>query len=361
MLFITINLYRVIGGNMKKILAELLIIIMMLLLLTGCMHEPNNEQLAPCEEEDTPAFPEHDIKGVVQWGAGGGTDSLMRPLASIAEKILGKSIVVQNKPGATGAIATQYVYEQKSDGYTLLMGAENPQLYTILGISELTYADFEPVFVIGDEKVGIIVKKGSKYLTFTELIDDALANPGKINIATTGVGGMPWSVSAFITAITGAEFNQIPFDSDASALAAVLGGHADFTICKVQSGIESYKAGYIEYLTLLSTESVGVLPEVPLVTEEYPDFSDYLPWGPFYGIFVNNGTPQEKIDVLSAAFSEAFNDLEYVNLMEELNISPLGLTGDEAKEYLERWQKDTAEAFYKSGTIDKSPGELGIN
>lgn len=351
---------------MKKFVSFLLALIMVASLLTGCAQSetkaPTSQTSESTEQPPTAEvnFPEHDITGIVQWGAGGGTDSLMRPLATIAEKSLGKSIVIQNKTGGTGAIATQYVHDQKSDGYTLLMGAENPQLYTMLEISELTYADFKSVFIIGDEKVGVIVPKDSKYKTFTELINDALANPGKISIATTGKGGMPWSVSSFINAVTGAEFNQIPFDSDASALTAVLGGHADFTICKVQSGIESYKAGDINYLTLLSKEKVEVLPDVPLVTDEYPDFANYLPWGPFYGIFVNKDTPDEIVSVLSEAFSTAFLDNQYQDLLQKFNISPLGLSGTAAQGYLSSWQKNTADAFYKSGAIDKSPAELGI-
>ena len=343
-------------GHIKK---RLLIFILLLVTLTGC----NRQKELPINEStgENIGFPEHDIMGVVQWGAGGGTDSLMRPLSSIAEKILGKNIVIQNKTGATGAIATQYVYDQKADGYTLLMGAENPQLYTVLGISGLTYADFEPVFLIGDERVGIVVSKDSKYSSFKELIDDALANPGKISISTTGKGGMPWTVSSFIKAVTSAEFKQIPFDSDASALTAVLGGHADFTVAKVQSAIESYRAGKIKYLTLMSLDKVDIIPEVPIVIEDFPAFKEYLPWGPFYGIFVKKGTPENAIIAMSEAFAKAFEEEEYKKVLKGFNIIPLGLTGDEAKTYLSKWQKDTAEALYKSGAIDKLPEELSIN
>lgn len=333
---------------MKKVISIILILCLTITALVGCS--------SPAVSE----FPSHDITGVVQWGAGGGTDSLMRPLASLAENKLGESIVIQNKPGATGAIGTQYVHDQKADGYTLLMGAENPQLYTMLEISDLTYEDFEPVFLIGDEIVGIVAGKDSKYNTFTELVNDALANPGKVSISTTGKGGMPWSVSSFIKAVTGAEFNQIPFDSDAACLTAVLGGHADFTVAKVQSGIQAYKAGDIRFLTLMSLDEVDVLPGVPIVTEEYPEFEKYLPWGSFYGIFVKDGTPQEAIDIMAEAFTEAFKDPSYQELLEGFNVTPLGITGAEAKEYLSNWQKNTAEAFYKSGALDKSPEELGI-
>lgn len=357
--------------NLKKSISLLLILSLIVTMLVSCTNdaqepetpvETDEQKEVPETPETTVAttFPENDITGIVQWGAGGGTDSLMRPLASITEDILDVSIVVQNKPGATGAIGAQYVYDLPANGYNLLMGAENPQLYTMLGISELTYANFEPIYLIGDEKVGIIVGKDSKYDSFTELIEDALANPGEISVSSTGAGGMPWSVSSFINAVTGAEFKQIPFDSDATALAAVLGGHADFTAAKVQTALQSYKAGEIKFLSLMSLDEVEALPEVPLVTEDYPDFEQYLPWGPFYGVFVKEGTPKEIIDVLSKAFSEAGEDEAYQKLLKDFNVSYLALTGDEAKEYLTNWQKNTAEAFYKSGAIDKSPAELGF-
>ena len=355
--------------KVKKLLFIILVVSLTLTMLVGCSTKPTTPA-APAVPATpaTPApttptgisFPEHDITGVVQWGAGGGTDSLMRPLALIAEKTLGKSIVIQNKTGATGAIATQFVHDQKADGYTLLMGAENPQLYTILEISNLTYADFEPVFLIGDERVGIVVRKDSEYTSFKELINAALTNPGKVSIATTGKGGMPWTVSSFIKAVTGAEFTQIPFDSDAAALTAVLGGHADFTVAKVQSGIESYKAGKIEFLTLMSLDKVNILPEVSLVTEDFPEFKDYLPWGPFYGVYVKKGTPDDVIKTMSDAFTKAFEEEEYQKVLQGFNINPLGITGAEAKEYLTNWQRGTAEALFKSGAIDKSPEELGI-
>ena len=320
----------------RKILAMLLAAGMMIGCLAGCGGSAGaEEESTDTQAASTGAYPEKDISGIIQWGAGGGTDSLMRPLATLAEAQLGVSIVVENKTGGTGSIATQYVYDQAADGYTLLMGAENPQLYSALDILELTYADFEPVFLIGDETVGVVVSKNSPYTSLTEIIDAALASPGTVTLSTTGTGGLPWEVASFLTAVTGATFNQIPYDSDATAKAAVLSGECDFTICKVQSGIEDYKAGELKFLSMLATEPVEQMSEVPLITAEYPDFEQYLPWGPFYGVFVKAGTDQAAIDTLSAAFETAFNDASYQDLLAGFNINALGYTGDEAKEYLD--------------------------
>ena len=297
-------------------------------------------------------YPTQNINGVVQWGAGGGTDSLMRPLSAIAEQSLGKSIIIQNMTGATGSIATQYVFDAPTDGYTLLMGAENPALYDVLDISELTYNDFDCVYLIGDEVVGIVVGKNSKFKSFTEIVEAAKAAPWTIKLSTTGAGGLPWEVGAFITDITGAMFNQIPYDSDASAKTAVMNGECDFTVCKIQSGIEDFKAGDLKFLCLFATKKVDLMPDVPLVTVEYPDFAKYLPWGPFYGVFVKKGTSQEVISKLSDAFTKAGPQESYQKVLANFNINFLGYSGEEAAKYISSWRENTVNALKKSGALD---------
>ena len=297
-------------------------------------------------------YPAQNITGVVQWGAGGGTDSLVRPLSAIAEQYLGKSIIIQNMTGATGSIATQYVFDAPADGYTLLMGAENPALYDILEISELTYNNFDCVYLIGDEIVGIIVGKNSKYKSFTEIIDAAKKAPWTIKLSTTGTGGLPWEVGAFITDITGAFFNEIPYDSDASAKTAVMNGECDFTVCKVQSGIEDWKAGDLKFLCMLSTKPVPVMPDVPLITAEYADFAKYLPWGPFYGVFVKKGTDAGITAKLSEAFTKAGPQESYQKVLANFNINFLGYSGEEAAKYISSWRENTITALKNSGAFD---------
>ncbi len=305
--------------------------------------------LAPCARGE--GYPKRNVAGVVQWGAGGGTDSLMRPLAALAEKTLGVSVVVRNMTGGAGSIAAQYVHEQKRDGYTLLFGAENPALYEALGISDLTYDDFVCVLLVGDETAGVAVRADSPYRTLPDLIADALARPGQIPCATTGTGGLPWEAGAFLTRVTGATFNQIPYDSDASARTAVMSGECAFTICKVQSGIEAWRAGDIRYLAMLADSPVPDMEEVPLVTADYPDYARYLPWGPFYGVFAAEGTDPQVIDALSDAFLTAFRDESYQALLSRCRVNPLGLTGDDAKRYIDAWRDATIAALRASGAI----------
>lgn len=341
---------------MKKVLALILSLCLVMFTFVGCSSNSGTTTAT----EAKAAFPEHDITGYVMWGAGGGTDNIVRPLCTFTEKVIGKSIVVQNKSGATGAIATQFVHDQKADGYTLLLGAENPALYKILNISDLTYDNFDTVLLIGNENLSIIVSPDSPYKTFTELVNAALAKPESISMATTGDGGSQWQAAAFIKAVTGAEFTQVPFDGDAAALTAVMGKQADFTTVKSTQAIEAHRAGTAKVLATLTTEAVESLPGTTPITKEYPGFSEYLPFGPFYGIFVKEGTPEDVVATLSDYFKQGYDNPEFQKLLKSVNVNPLGLKGEEANKFIAEWQKSSATALYKAGVIDKSPEELGI-
>lgn len=329
--------------KLRSIISFTLTITLTAGLLLGCSSSSNEEESTTRSDYPTP-----QLTGIIQWGTGGGTDSLMRPLAKLAENPLGVSIHLENKTGNTGATATEYVYDEDADGYTLLMGAENPALYDILDISDITYEDFEPVIIIGSEPTGIIVNVSSNYNTLTKLVDDALEHPDTVKIATAGKGSLPWVASSMLSSVTGASFKEVSYDSDVAAKKAVLGGECDFTICKVQIGLEDYKNGNLKYLSMLSEESVDQLEGIPLISEEYPAFSEYLPWGPFYGVFVKKGTGQDIVDILTDAFLTAYNDAAYQDILTSFDIEPLGYTGSQATEYVQTWQENTVHALENS-------------
>ena len=118
-------------------------------------------------------FPARDFSGVIMWGAGGATDVVARAVAPLAEEALGRKIVLQNRSGGAGAISTNFVNQQASDGYTLLMGAENPQLHGVMSLGELDYSKFYPVNILG-RGVGVIVAhKDKPWKSVSELIADA--------------------------------------------------------------------------------------------------------------------------------------------------------------------------------------------
>ena len=285
------------------------------------------------------------VHGIIQWGEGGGTDMLMRPLCTLAEPHLSGAIAVRNMTGGTGTVATQYVYDKPANGKYLLLGAENPAMYDALELSELTYADFDCVLLVGSETVGVVVASDSPYADFAALIDTAKERPNTVRLATTAKGGLPWTVARFIESVTGATFNEIPYDSDATARTAVLNGECDVTVMKLQAGLDAVKEGKIRYLAMLSDAPVDALLDVPAITSFDPAFSAYLPWGPFYGVFAKKGTDADTLQALSDAFKTAYDDPSYQTLLKDLHIEPLGLSGDAANAWIEAWRSASLSAL----------------
>lgn len=347
---------------MNTIFKKISILFSMFVVLTliACSGD-SSESSSNTENDSDISFPEKDIHGIIQWGEGGATDMIARTLAPIAEEELGVSLIMENKPGATGAIATQYVYDQPADGYTLLFGAENPNLYQLLGISERDYVnDFVPVSIIGQSYAGIVVHKDSEFDTLEELVDYAVDNPGKLVMGTSGEGGLPHVASAMLKSELGAAFNLVPYDGDGPLAVALLGKEIDITVLAVSAAQEYVESGDFKMLAVINDSPLDSLPDVAPITDIYPQFEKYLPWGPFQGIFVHKDTPEEIVDKLSKGFEVAQNNDEFIEQLTNLGINPLNLHGEEAVEFVKANQSTSTWMLYEAGETDTSPEEFGI-
>ena len=202
----------------------------------------------------TADYPDNDINGYIAWAAGGATDTTSRGISMQAQKFLGTNIVMQNKTGATGAIATEFVSRLPADGYSLLYNAENPTLYHVMDISNVDYEEFYPVLLFGSQVPVVIVPPNSKYQSIKEVIEDAAANPGKISLGISGVGGLPYNVSCMLQSTSNVQFNQVPFDGDSSIISALLGGHVDLSVVNYSTAADLYKTGDLRILTVLNND-----------------------------------------------------------------------------------------------------------
>lgn len=306
-------------------------------------------------------YPAANINGVIAWGAGGGTDNVMRTLAPLAEKQLGKSIVLTNKIGAAGAIATQHVNDQKADGYTLLMNAENPQLYQILGLSKLSYKDFEPILLPVQGSTVIVVPKDSPYKTFDDLITAAQAAPGKLTIGISGVGGQPYVTAAILKKVDGVQFNAVTFDGDGPLTTALLGKQLDVTGLAIGAAAQYIKNGDMRALAVMSNKQAAALPEIPLIGNLRPAYKDVLKAaGFFYGVWVKKGTPEAAVKKLTEAYLAAYRDPKFQEYVEKNSLTPLGLTGQEARVFADEWQSQMAWLIFEAGGAKESPDKFGI-
>ena len=306
-------------------------------------------------------YPARQIQGVIQWGAGGSTDNVSRAITPLVEPHLGGKVVLSNRPGATGVIATQYVASRPADGYTLLYGAENPQLYGVLGLSELSYADFYPVNLLARGVVIIVANNDTPWNSFKELVEDVQQRPGEIKMGSTGTGGVPYVVGAMMqNVIDGFDVTAVPFEGDGPGLTALQGGHVDFMPAVLGATRELITSGRVKALGVVTSEPLPELEGVQPVTQDYPGFAEYLPWGPFFGVFVNEGTPEEATAKLTESFHAAASDEQFKTLLDNLGLVEMNISGDEAREFLDRWQSVTTWLLQDTGGAQVSPEELGI-
>ena len=305
-------------------------------------------------------YPEKDINGIIQWGAGGSMDLVSRAVTPHAEEILGASVIMQNMTGGVGVIGMKYVLAQPADGYTLLMGAENPQLYKVMGLAQQDYADFEPIILLARGVPVIVVRPDAPFNTFTEMVDYIKANPDTVKFGSTGPGGLPSVVTAMLTSEVELPVTVVPYDGDGPALTALQSGAIDVMPAVLGAAIENVKAGRMKVITVVDETAHPLLPDVKPITEEFPGFEKYLPWGPFFGIYAKKGTPPEALDKLRAAYAEGAKAEQYVKLLDERGFVPLNLQGDEARAYLDDWQQVTSWLAFEGGLAKNSPEEFGI-
>ena len=305
-------------------------------------------------------YPEREVLGVVMWGAGGATDTVARAVNPAAEEALGQPIVVLNKAGGVGAISTAFVNAAPADGYTLLYGAENPQLHGVMGVSDLDYASFYPVNILGRGVAVVVVPTESEYQTLADLLAAIAADPGGVKMGATGPGGLPSTVAALIANVTDFEVTAIPFDGEGPGLTAMLGGEVDFMPAGISAAAEQIKAGTMRALAVVNTEPVESLADVPAITDTLPDMAQFLPWGPFYGVFVRGEVPEAEKAKLVEVFATAAQDPGFVELMENRGNVVMNISGDEASEFLTKWQQVTTWVLQDTGAAKVSPEELGI-
>ena len=306
------------------------------------------------------AYPSQDVQGVIQWGAGGSTDTVVRAVTPHAEKALGRTIVMTNRTGGVGAIATRFVLGQPKDGYTLLMGAENPQLYKVMGLADVDYSDFIPINVLARGVPILVASPNAPFNNLKELVAYAKANPKKVKVGSTGPGGLPSVVMGMFGTQEKLEFTAVPYDGDGPALTALQGGAIDLQPAVLGAAIESIKAGRMKAIAVFDVAENPALPGTKPVTADYPGFSKYLPWGPFFGVFVAKGTPPDAVAKLTAAYATGAQHPDFVKLINDRGFKMMNISGKDADDFLKKWQSVTSWVVHEAGIAKKSPAEFNI-
>lgn len=305
-------------------------------------------------------YPEKEIQGIIQWGAGGSTDTVMRAVTPHAEEVLGGKVIMQNMTGGVGAIAVKFTSAQDADGYTLLMGAENPLLYKVMGLGDTDYSSFVPINVLARGLPILVANNDAPFDTLEEMVAYIQENPNEVKFGSTGPGGLPSVVTAMLQSEIELPVTAVPYDGDGPALTALQGGAIDVMPAVLGAAIEAIKAGRIKPLALIDTQTNEALPDVPPITEAYPAFETYLPWGPFFGVFVKEGTPDDVVAKLSEAYAAGVENADFQQLMDDRGFEIMNISGDEAQDFLDKWQSVTSWLVHDAGIAKNSPEEFGI-
>lgn len=306
-------------------------------------------------------YPTKEIQGIIQWGAGGSTDVVMRSVTPHAEKALGGTVVMQNMTGGVGAIALNHVADGAADGYTLLMGAENPLLYKVMGLGDKDYSDFTAINLLARGTPILVAGKDAPFDDYAGMMAHIKANPGEVRFGATGPGGLPSVVTGMINAVEGKlDVISVPYDGDGPALTALQGGAIDVMPAVLGAAIEGIRAGSMKPLAIFDVAANDKLPEVKPVTEFNSGYNSFLPWGPFFGVFVKKGTPDDIIAKLQAAYAAGTQAPDFVDLMNNRGFTMMNISGAEAEEFMTKWQQNTTWLLHDAGLTKASPEQFGI-
>jgi tripartite-type tricarboxylate transporter receptor subunit TctC len=281
-------------------------------------------------------WPERTVRIVVPYGAGGVTDTMARVTADRLGKILNQTFIVENKPGAGGAIGVDYVIHAPQDGYTILFVGST--LFTVLPLAqEVNYVplkDLVPVSITGTNGMILVVAKDAPYSTLREFIDYARAHPGKITYSSGGTATNNHLSTAYLAGKEGLDMVHVPFTGGQAALTAVLSKSVDMHFGNSSDLIEPVKSGNVKALAVSTQERMPQLPDVPTVAETIPGF-EYVAWN---GYAVTGGVPIQVTGRLAEALRTVALDPEVIKTFANLGIKSVGTTPAEATESI---RKDT--------------------
>ncbi|MBX9777084.1 MAG: tripartite tricarboxylate transporter substrate binding protein [Xanthobacteraceae bacterium] len=252
------------------------------------------------------AYPTRPVRLIVGFPAGGVGDVLARLVGQWLSDRLGQPVVVENRPGAATNIATEAVARSAPDGHTLLWitaaNAINASLYEKLGFNFIR--DIVPVASLVRAPGVMEVNPAVPAKTIPEFIAYAKANPGKINLASSGLGTVSHVAGELFKLMAGVDMVHVPYRGAAPALTDLISGQVQVMILPITSSIEHIKAGRLRALAVTTATRLDVVPDVPTVAEFLPGY-DVSDWT---GIGVPRGTPAEVVDRLNKEISAALDD-----------------------------------------------------
>jgi len=295
-----------------------------------------------------PKFPDGTIKLIVPFAAGGGVDNAARLIAKQMQSNLNVSIVVENKPGASGTIGGKFVQTSTPDGQTLLFSASTHAL-TRLVMANPPYdplTDFSYVARVGEAPLLMVIAPTLPQTKLKEVMDSVKQNPDKWTAGLPALGAASHLATLMFAKEGNLNLTMTAYKGTAPALTDVAGGHSQILIDSIISLQSMAKAGKVKPIVVTSANRSSVMPNVPTAAESgYPKFVTES----WYGIWAPKGTPDDRVQFLNKAANEAVRQLTKSGAFEQLGIEPVVESVDEFKKYTGKYINENAELLKGAG------------
>ena len=269
-------------------------------------------------------FPTKPVHILVPYAAGGAVDILARTLGDAVSKQWGQSVVVENRPGAGGVIASQALVASPPDGYTLMVVASghptNPFLYPKLPYD--TFKDFTAISLLASSPNILLVRADSPYKTLADVIAAAKAKPGSLSFGHAGTGTSQHLAGTLLKSMAGIDIAAIPYKGGAPAINDLLGGQIPLSFNNGPESVGQLEAGTVRALAVTTAKRAAFLPDVPSIAETVPGYDTEVWWG----LLGPRGMPPALVEKLAHDFVAALNTDAVKQRLAKLGATPIGST-----------------------------------
>jgi len=279
------------------------------------------------------AFPSHPVTIVVPFPPGGGTDALTRILQPTLSKLWAQPIIVENKPGAAGAIGGDSVAAAKPDGHTLLMSST-------AGITAKNVDKLAPVTLVSASPYVVVVNAKVPIASVRELVDYAKKNPGKLSFGSSGTGAASHLSAELFKSMANVDMLHVPYKGTGQAVTDLVGGQIDVMFSPAETVMQHVQAGRLKALAVTSAKRFAALPDLPTVAEAGVPGYEAIGW---FGLFAPAATPKDVVARICADANKALADPGVKQKMLTAGAEPSGDTPDQFAKFvrseMDKWAK----------------------
>lgn len=279
------------------------------------------------------AFPDKPVRVIVPWPAGGPSDTLARVVNAEVSRILGQTVVIDNRVGASGTIGTEFVARSAPDGYTLFWAIANHTTnHLLFKVAYDPIKDFAPVGQIATSSYMVLVNPQLPVRSFKEWISHVKGQPGKLNYASAGNGTLQHLGMELLKREAGLDLVHVPYKGSATAITDVLGGQVFMMFESTTATLGHVRSGKLRPLAVASLKRIAPLPDLPTIAESgYPGFEVVG----FTGVVAPAKTPPAVVAVLNGAYGKALASAEVREKMASMGVDPAPTTPEAFGSFLE--------------------------